>query len=214
MCLNAPSSSRPCFPGTLQPTDRERMHAKTPDQNRGDSRPACRPKTQPLPWPVTQQGRPRPAKHGKPPIQAASLRVPCYPKRTRTNDPSNGPRAHVPTRSHAEMSTSFARISMHGTEYSFSLSGPCRRLPQSLRQNSTNCLIPSPASSSRLTVHVRMASARSASSPRRVVSAAARLAALARDPRSDSGSNGTYGTQFGFLTLSAGHSRQVGRWSL
>jgi hypothetical protein len=30
MCLNVPSSSRPCFPGPLQPADRESMPAKTP----------------------------------------------------------------------------------------------------------------------------------------------------------------------------------------
>jgi hypothetical protein len=69
-----------------------------------------------------------------------------------------------------------------------------RIVPPSFRPNSTNCLIPSSASSSRLTVHVSMASARLASSPRRGVSAAGRLATLARDHRSEKGSSGSNGT--------------------
>ena len=60
-----------------------------------------------------------------------------------------------------------------------------RVVPPSFRPNSTNCLISSSASSSRLTVHVSTASARLASSPRRAVSAAGRLATLTRDHRSE-----------------------------
>jgi hypothetical protein len=76
------------------------------------------------------------------------------------------------------------------------LAGSCtsrRIVSPSSGPTSTNCLIPSPASSSRLTVHVSMASARLASSPRRGVSAAGRLATLARDHRSEKAVQGRMG---------------------
>ena len=68
--------------------------------------------------------------------------------------------------------------------------GSCRRR---LGRTRPNCLNPSSASSSRLTVHVSMASARLASSPRRSESAAGRLVTLARDHRSEKAVQGRMG---------------------